>query len=95
MAGHNFNIDWVNNARGGFYACYFDWINCKNGENYKQIEISFKDGLTSEVKACLKFSSDNAKITHDSKSLIKDLQDAVVTKGYQADHRLGRTTICV
>ena len=41
LSGHNFNIDWVNNARGGFYACYFDWANCGNGENYKQIEISF------------------------------------------------------
>ena len=92
LSGHNFNIDWVNNARGGFYACYFDWINCGNGENYKQIEISFDDGVTSEVKLCFKFASVNKEITLNSKSLIKDLQDAVVAKGYKAAHRLGRTT---
>ena len=92
LSGHNFNIDWVNNARGGFYACYFDWVNCGNGENYKQIEISFNDGVTSEVKLCFKFASDNNEITLNSKSLIKDLQDAIVPKGYKASYRLGRTT---
>lgn len=92
LVGYDFNIDWVNNARGGFYACYFDWVNCGKGENYKQIEISFDDGLTSEVKLCFKFASDSKEITLNSKSLIKDLQNTVVAKGYKASHRIGRTT---
>lgn len=92
LVGHNFNINWVNNARGGFYACYFDWVDCGNGENYKQIEISFDDGVTSEVKLCFKFASDNKETTLNSKSLIKDLQQQVISKGYKASNRIGRTT---
>lgn len=90
LSGHDFNIGWVNNARGGFYACYFDWVNCGNGEDYKQIEISFD--VTSEVKLCFKFASDSKEITKNSKSLIKELQQKAVAKGYTASNRIGRTT---
>lgn len=92
LDGRNFNIEWVNNARGGFYACYFDWENCGNGENYKQIEISFEDGATSGVKLCFKFSTRNKETTLNSKSLIKDLQQQLISKGYKTSNRIGRTT---
>lgn len=92
LDGHNFNIVWVHNPKGGFYACYFDWENCGKGENYKQIEISFIGNITSEVKLCLKFSSDNKEITRNSKPLIKDLQNAALTKNYISSNRTGRTT---
>ena len=92
LDGHNFNIVWVHNPKGGFYACYFDWENCGKGENYKQIEISFIGNITSEVKLCLKFSSDSKEITRNSKPLIKDLQNAALTKNYISSNRTGRTT---
>ena len=94
LKNHQYNIDWVSNPRGGFYACYFDWYNCGKGEKYKQIEISVDDNLslTSEVKLCYKFASDSKEITLNSKTLIKDLQNEVVAKGYDAAHRMGRTT---
>lgn len=92
LKGRNFNIGWVNNARGGFYACWLDWEKCGNGEDYKQIEISFEDGKTSRVKLCLKFSSANKETTLNSKSLIKDLQNKAVTQGYKASNRMGKAT---
>lgn len=92
LNGRKFNIEWVNNARGGFYGCWFDWQNIDDGENYKQIEVSFEDGVTSEVKLCYKFSSENKETTLNSKSLIKDLQNKAVKNGFTASNRLGRTT---
>ena len=92
LAGYDFNIVWVNNARGGFYACYFDTVKCGKGEDYKQIEISFKDDVTSEVKLCLKFASDNKETTRKSEALIKDLQDRAVLENYTLANRKGRTT---
>ncbi len=90
--GDNFNIVWVSNPSGGFYACYFDWADCGNGEKYKQIEISFENGATSQVKLCFKFASESKERTLDSKSLIKDIQLAAVRHGYEAANRMGRTT---
>lgn len=95
LDGHDFNIVWVHNPKGAFYACYFDWENCGNGEKYKQIEIHFSDKVTSEVKLCLKFSSESKEITCNSKSLIKELQSAALEKNYTASNRVGRTTTYV
>ena len=92
LKGRNFNIGWVNNARGGFYACWFDWKKCGKGEDYKQIEISFADDKTSKVKLCLKFSSENKEITRYSQSAIKDLQVKAVARKYEISNRVGRTT---
>lgn len=92
LSEHKFNIKWVNNASGGFYACYFDWENCGNGENYKQIEISFKNDITAKVKLCFKFSSSSKEITKDSGALIKELQNSAVKNGYEPSNRKGRST---
>ena len=88
---------WVHNQKGAFYACYFDWENCGNGEKYKQIEIHFSDKVTSEVKLCLKFSSESKEINCNSKSLIKELQNAAAAleKNYTVSNRVGRTTTYV
>lgn len=90
--GDKFNMGWVNNARGGFYGCWFDWQNIGCGEDYRQIEISFENGVTSQVKLCFKFSSENQETTINSKSLIKDLQNRVVPLGYKAANRMGKAT---
>ena len=94
LKNHQYNIDWVSNPRGGFYACYFDWYNCGKGEKYKQIEISVDDNLslTSEVKLCFKFASDSKDITRNSECLIKDLQKIIENKGFKIANRMGRTT---
>lgn len=89
---HQFNIDWVSNPRGGFYACYFDCSNCGNGEKYKQIEISFKNDITSQVKLCLKFASNSLEDTLNSKSLIKHLQNIAKKQDFNFANRMGRTT---
>ena len=91
LQGHKFNIGWVHNAHGGFYGCWFDWHNVTNGEDYKQIEVSFANGVTSQVKMCYKFSSKDKAITLDSKSLLKDLQSKVA-KGFKSANRMGKTT---
>lgn len=91
LQGHKFNIGWVHNARGGFYGCWFDWHNVTGGENYKQIEIYFADGKTSQVKLCHKFSSESKESTLNSKSLLKDLQSKVA-KDFKSANRIGRTT---
>lgn len=92
LKGHRFNLGWVNNAQGGFYGCWFDWKNAGNGEDYKQIEISFENGKTSKVKLCHKFSSENKETTVNSKSVIKDLQNKAVKNGFMPSNRIGRTT---
>ncbi|MBE6462873.1 MAG: hypothetical protein E7005_03845 [Alphaproteobacteria bacterium] len=92
LQGHNFNIGWVHNARGGFYGCWFDWHNVTGGEDYKQIEISFADGNTSQVKMCYKFSGKNKETTLNSNSLIKELQKKTIAKGFNASNRKGKTT---
>ncbi len=91
LQGHNFNIGWVPNASGGFYGCWFDWRDVLSGEDYKQIEVSFADGKTSQVKLCYKFSSKSKEITLNSKSLLKDLQSKVA-KGFKSANRMGKTT---
>lgn len=91
LNGRDFNMGWVNNARGGFYGCWFDWHGATGGEIYKQIEISFADGVTSQVKMCYKFSGKDKETTLNSKSLLKDLQSKVV-KGFKSANRIGRTT---
>lgn len=92
MQGHKFNIGWVHNARGGFYGCWFDWYDVLGGEDYKQIEISFADGKTKQVKLCYKFSGKDKETTLNSGSLIKDLQKKAVAKGYKVANRKGKTT---
>lgn len=92
LQGRNFNIDWVHNARGGFYGCWFDWYNVTGGEDYKQIEIFFENGKTSRVKLCYKFSGVDKETTLNSKSFIKDLQRKAVAKGFIASNRKGKTT---
>ncbi len=90
--GDKFDLDWVSNARGGFYGCWFDWYPVGNGEDYRQIEIFFENGKTSQVKMCFKFSSADKECTRDCKSLIKDLQNKAVQLGYNPSNRKGRTT---
>ena len=92
LIGHNFNIVWVNNARGGFYACYFDWFDCGDGEKYKQIEISFEDGKTADVKLCFKFATESKVETRKNKPLIEILQNNVDDSKYTFANRIGRTT---
>lgn len=91
LQGHNFNIGWVPNASGGFYGCWFDWCDVPSGEDYKQIEVSFTDGKTSQIKLCYKFSSKSKETTINSKSLLKDLQSKVA-KGFKSANRMGKTT---
>ena len=91
LQGHKFNIGWVHNARGGFYGCWFDWYNVAGGEDYKQLEISFANGKTSQVKMCYKFSGKNKETTLNSKSLLKDLQSKVA-KDFKPANRMGKTT---
>ncbi len=92
LQGRNFNMGWVSNPRGGFYACWFDWYNKGNGEVYKQIEIFFEDSKTVAVKMCFKFSGLGKRITDESKPLIKELQRKAVNMEYTASNRLGKTT---
>jgi hypothetical protein len=92
LDGRQFDIKWVNNPKGGLYVCYFDWVNCGDGENYKQIEISFDDCVTSEVRCCFKFSTTDKDKTINDKPLIKELQQQVISQDYNASNRIGRTT---
>ena len=91
LQGHKFNIEWVHNARGGFYGCWFDWHDVAGGEDYKQIEVTFAEGKTLQVKLCYKFSGKNKEMTLNSKSLLKDLQSRVA-KGFKSANRIGKTT---
>ena len=91
LQGHKFNVGWVPNARGGFYGCWFDSHDITGGEDYKQLEVYFADGKTSQVKMCYKFSGKNKETTLNSKSLLKDLQSKV-TKDFKIANRIGKTT---
>ena len=90
----NFNINWVSNPQGGFYACWLDWEQIGEVEKYKQIEIHFKEGKTEFVNLCLKVSSKNKDITRSHKKEITEWQKKAIQKGYiRPDRwRIGRTT---
>ncbi len=92
MDGRLFDIGWVHNQRGGFYGCWFDWYNVPGGEDYKQIEISFADGKTAQVKLCYKFSGKDKEATLNSKTLIENLQKKAVANDFTAGNRKGKTT---
>ena len=92
LEGRKYNIVWVSNQQGGFYACYFDWSDCGDGEKYKQIEISFENYKTSEVKMCFKFATQSKNETKKNRPLIEVLQNNVDVSEYIFANRMGRTT---
>lgn len=89
-----FDIGNVPNAKGGFYACWFDWEYEGKVEKYKQIEIYFKEGKTDFVNLCFKVASDNKEITSSYKNEMIVWQKEAIQKGYSRPKcwRIGRTT---
>ena len=89
-----FDIGNVPNAKGGFYACWFDWEYEGMVEKYKQIEIYFKEGKTDYVNLCFKVASENKDMTRSYKNEMLVWQEEAVQKGYFRPKcwRIGRTT---
>lgn len=87
--GHTCNGGWVPNPKGGFYGMWFDW------GDIGQIEISFKEGKTSQIKYCLKFIAAKKETTRENKPAIEELQANALKQGYHKSNRVGRTTTYV
>ncbi len=87
-----YDIAWVNNPKGGFYGCWFDFQSIGKVDIYKQIEIYFSGNKTSDIKLCKKLLSSNRDETIKNKELITKLQNQMRDKGYTPSNRTGKTT---
>ena len=87
-----YDIAWVNNPKGGFYGCWFDFLSIGKVDIYKQIEIYFSENKTSDIKLCRKLLSSSRDETIKNKELITKLQNQMRDKGYTPSNRTGKTT---
>ncbi len=87
-----YDIAWVNNPKGGFYGCWFDFLSIGKVDIYKQIEIYFSENKTSNIKLCRKLLSSSRDETIKNKELITKLQNQLLDKGYTPSNRTGKTT---